>query len=912
MKFKIKSEVFEKFPNLIVAIPVILGFDNLISQGEALQVLRQEEDELKKRFTPETLFEDKKVISYLNAFKKFGIDPEIRLPAHVALSKRVLEGGNLPDINPMVNLYNAMSIKYTTPFGGEDLSSLYGDFVLKFADGTEKWTPISGGKAKQVIKGDLVWGDDLDVSTPSLNWRQCERTKLSTESKDGYFIMDGFSDVNRDVIEKASKEFVDLTTKLFGGEADIYWLDKDHLEVEVPYKTKVIKNLKSSTFKGETLQGGEVKVKGYIGVAKEIGDAIKKVTGLDDVQLEVPENQEHGDYSTNVAMKITGKSREVKGKTFEKKNSTQSTVHNSPRQIAEEIKEKLIKLIKLTELIEKIEIAGPGFINFFLKKEIYYDTLDHITKQSDTFGKSDLGKGRKIMVEFAHPNTHKAFHIGHLRNISTGESIARILEFSGYEIIRANYQGDVGIHIAKALWGIKKLGFKDPKEVKSRVEFLGKAYATGATAFEDDETAKKEIHEINKKIYSKEDVEGNKLYSETRKWSLDYFESIYARVYTKFDRFYFESECYESGKKYAFEGLEKGILKKSDGAIIFPGSEYELHDRVFITKEGVPTYEAKDLGLIKLQLKEFNPDLVMHVLGPEQLGYTSVIFKAQELLFPETKGKQLHVPYGWVRLKEGKMSSRTGQVILGESLLNDAKNEIEKGFKSDEKTAEEISVGAVKYSFLKVGREQDIAFDLKDSVSLEGNSGPYLQYTYARTQSVLANVNGKWQELKVTTFKGLPLQGGYSNELNKQISKYPNKKNMKHLNNEAFEQLNNEEELVLRTLIHFPEIVAEAAKKYAPNLICNYLYDLAQKFNTFYNKHRILVDKHEALSTKSETNVKDQNSNDQKVSNLENSNLDIRISDLSKQSFRLALTKATGQVLKNGLQLLGIQAPERM
>jgi arginyl-tRNA synthetase len=315
-------------------------------------------------------------------------------------------------------------------------------------------------------------------------------------------------------------------------------------------------------------------------------------------------------------------------------------------------------------------------------------------------------------------------------------------------------------------------------------------------------------------------------------------------VDTKFDRLFFESECYESGKVYAEEGLKKGILQKSEGAIIFPGSEYGLHDRVFITSEGTPTYEAKDLGLVKLQLKEFNPDLIMHVLGPEQLGYTSVIFKAQELLFPETKGKQLHVPYGWVRLKEGKMSSRTGKVVLGESLLDDAKNEILKSYKIDDKTAEEIAVGAVKYSFLKVGREQDIAYDLKESISLEGNSGPYIQYTFARCQSVLA----KAKEDKNQSVKDI----------------------------ESL-KLEPEEFSVLQKFIHFPEVIEEAAEKYSPNLLCNYLYDLAKKYNTFYNAKRVL-------------------------------GLDNR--DLEK--FRLSLTKTTGQILKTGLKLLGIEAPEKM
>lgn len=535
-------------------------------------------------------------------------------------------------------------------------------------------------------------------------------------------------------------------------------------------------------------------------------------SGIKDVVLEFPENEAFGDYSSNVAFRA--------------------------KVAANEVVEKLQKDKELARIVGKIEVAGHSFINFWLKKEVLVQNLADIEKKGEGYGKSDMQRGKKLMFEFAHPNTHKAFHIGHLRNITTGESLARLTEFTGAEVIRVNYQGDVGLHIAKAIWGIQKLGFSNPGKVKSRAEFLGKAYAAGATAYEGDGEAKEKINELNKKIYSKEDPGINKIYEETRKWSLDYFAVIYERVYAKFDRFYFESECAENGKQIALEALKKGILAESEGAIIFPGSEYGLHDRVFITGQGAPTYEAKDLGLARLQFGEYNPDLILHVVGPEQSGYFQVIFKALELILPETKDREVHIPYGWVRLKEGKMSSRTGNVVLGESLLDDAKSSIKKSFDTMDETAEKIAVAAVKYSFLKNGLGQDIAFDLKESVSLEGNSGPYLQYTVARANSVLAKAKIKKGETKA---------GG---------------------------DINEEELKILRSLVRFSEVIETAAKNYSPNLLCNYLYDLAQKFNTFYNKYRII--------------------------------------DSDNEQFRLVLTQGTGQVLENGLKLLGIQSPEKM
>jgi len=591
----------------------------------------------------------------------------------------------------------------------------------------------------------------------------------------------------------------------------------------------------------------------------EIINILRNVLSIDDIDLAVPTMPEYGDFTTSVALKLKSqkeaklKPSATKDKTTSKKSKTED---KSAREIAEELVQLLQNDKELSQYVSKIEVAGPGFINFWLSNKVLDENLQSVLSNKDDFGKSESKKGKKIMVEFAHPNTHKEFHIGHLRNITLGESISRLLEANGYKIIRANYQGDIGMHIAKALWGIQKLGFEDPVDIKKRVRFLGKAYATGATAYEEDKKIKSEIQVINKKIYSKEDEKINKIYTETRQWSLDYFESIYKRVYTKFDRLYFESEVFVSGKKYAEKALEKGILKKSNGAVIFEGSKFGLHDRVFISGKGTPTYEAKDFGLVILQMKEYDPDLIVHVLGPEQLGYTSVIFKAQELLFPETEGKQLHVPYGWVKLKHGKMASRTGNVVLGEMLLDDAKEKILKNY-NNTGDAEKIAVAAVKYSFLKVGKDQEIAFDIDESISIEGNSGPYLQYTYARVKSVL-------QKAKYN-----PVIASGAKQTKTEIAASPfDKLRIPR------DDMSSEEDVLLRALPHFPEVIAEAAERYAPNLICNYLYDLAQKFNSFYNSQKIVGGE--------------------------------------REEFKLALTAATAQILQNGLRLLGIKTLEKM
>jgi|SRR5579872_6561237 len=591
-------------------------------------------------------------------------------------------------------------------------------------------------------------------------------------------------------------------------------------------------------------------------IKEEIREAIQKALAeleisFENASIDYPADPEHGDYATNVALMVAKK------------------VGKNPKALAEEIIQKM----RNSALFDKLDIAGPGFINMWIKNEEFVKVTDSLRNSKDQFDSLNKSNKGKIMVEFAHPNTHKAFHIGHLRNITTGESIVRLLEAVGAKVIRVNYQGDVGMHIAKAIHGLtmligegeidlKGLKIKDSSndkdrvleivralevwDIRKRMALIGKAYSHGSKLFEENKISNAEIRQINIAIYSGDwgiYKPYEEVYQITRKWSLEYFDHIYKRVYTHFDRLYFESEVYEAGRENVLEGLKKGIFQKSDGAIIFPGSQYGLHDRVFISSEGNPTYEGKDMGLAPLQHKEYHPDQIIHVLGPEQFGYTRVIFRALDLLFPDDAGKQLHLVYGWVKLKHGKMSSRTGNVILGEWLLDEAKKKIVESYETFDEIAEQIAVGAVKYSFLKVGLSQEIAFDLEESISLQGNSGPYLQYTYARTQSVL-------EKAKSRNYASKKIQG----EL----------------------VLQPEERDVLKQLVRFPEIVSEAAQRYAPHIVCTYLFDLAQAFNLFYQKLPILK------------------------------------AEVKERDIRLHITESTGIVLKRGLDLLGIRAPEKM
>jgi len=663
-----------------------------------------------------------------------------------------------------------------------------------------------------------------------------------------------------------------------------------------------------------------------------IADVVPDVTISDDIQ--------HGEYTTNAAMKIAAMS---------KSKGQRSKV--SPMDIALQVKEVIsrqlsavrhdipdqkidkqhqkhagnqVKKDKLQDIdqqdamresvlsaINRVEVVSPGFINVFLGESFLSSQLAQVLKDKERYGMSHTrvplpldgetgGNSLPIMVEFAHPNTHKAFHIGHLRNITTGEGIVRLLEAAGYDVIRSNYQGDVGMHIAKALYALVEIApykdeLQDVKGVQERVEFLGKAYAVGSKAFEEDESAKERIKDFNYLVYAAAErfagerglpkpstdylsfIKGQKdmvdtvfaLWKETRQWSLDYFETIYRRVGTHYDRYYFESECL-TGVDDAHDAVKNGVLEESDGAIIFPGKKHGLDTRVFVNSLGLPTYEAKELALSQMEATEFGAlSHIIHCVGPEQSSFFAVTFKAEELIGYVPAGVQYHLAYGWVRLKHGKMSSRSGNVILGEWLLDEAKKSIyeildrsssslkENPLKVEEREdiAEKAAIAAVKYAFLRVSTNQEIAFDLKESVSFDGDSGPYLLYSYARCRSVLR--------------RSASSKGNAVDSMEEKNAVYHDTKYIIHTTN-----LNVEEHFLARLISYFPEVVADAARNLAPNTICSYLFRLAQAYNLFYQKHTILGGQ--------------------------------------EASKRLALTTATAQVLKNGLHLLGIETVERM
>ncbi len=524
------------------------------------------------------------------------------------------------------------------------------------------------------------------------------------------------------------------------------------------------------------------------------------------VTLERPADMAHGDYATSVALGAFRKFAEdpskyknpkfvevEQSKDGQIKNRATNTLLVAKAIVAEIEKEK-------PDFVEKINIAGPGFINFHLSQTYFIDALKNI---DDTYGKGDSLSGKTVLVEYTQPNILKPFHIGHLMSNAIGESLSRIVENAGASVKRLNYQGDIGLHIAKALWGIKAMSV-DPKDI----DVIGKAYAHGAQAYENDENAKVEIIALNEKIY-KNDSEAHELYETGKATSLKRFEELYEILGTKFDRYYLESEVWQRGVALVEEGKQKGIFKESDGAVVFPGEEHGLHTRVFLTSKGIPVYEAKELGLAELKSKEFTFDTSITITAVEQEQYFEVVFKALALLRPEFANRFTHVAHGMMQISGGKMSSRLGNVITGDSLISDLIADVKEkmGDRVPENeagtVARDVGVAAIKYSVLRQSLHKNIVFDKEKSLSFEGDSGPYIQYTTVRAKSVVA----KAQDAGIKpSFKKAPAEIG----------------------------------TLERFLERFPEVALRAAEEYEPHHIATYAIELSSLFNSWYAGQQIV------------------------------------------------------------------------
>jgi arginyl-tRNA synthetase len=535
--------------------------------------------------------------------------------------------------------------------------------------------------------------------------------------------------------------------------------------------------------------------------------------------VERPSDASHGDYATNAALVMA------------------KSLGKDPKSLASELAVKIAE--RLGGAARAVEVAGPGFINITLAHGEIELAVAEAVAQGEEWGKGKSEDGKRVMVEYANPNPFKEMHAGHLMSAVIGEAIARLVASRGRTVFKSSFGGDVGPHVAKALWGLMQDGITEVTSAKE----LGAAYARASTAYDTDEAAKVEISALNVRLYelvsraaeplNEEDQKLFTLWKRGREVSMAEFKRIFALFGTKLDFDFFDSDTTEIGMSVVRDGVAKGVFEESEGAIIYRGEEHGLHTLVFVTSRGTPTYETKDIGLAFLKEERFPSDESIVITSIEQIGHFKVFLAALKEIAPMLAEKTKHIPHGMLRLTSGKMSSREGNVVTVVGLLDEIVSKASEK-NEDPLIAEQVAIGAIKYMVLRQSPGSDIIFDPEKSLSLEGDSGPYLQYALVRAKKILAYAtNGE--------------KGGEEPK---------------------------EPYAIERAILHYPEVVARAARELAPNYLLTYLTELASTWNAFYANEQILGS--------------------------------------SEEAYKQRVARAFATTMTNGLTLLGIPTPERM
>ncbi|MCX6766670.1 MAG: arginine--tRNA ligase [Candidatus Moranbacteria bacterium] len=521
-----------------------------------------------------------------------------------------------------------------------------------------------------------------------------------------------------------------------------------------------------------------------------IQQAIQSAFGIDfDVErIKVdypPEGM--GDFSTNVALLLA------------------KEVGKNPMEVAEEIRDRISSSL---EMLSRIEIAEPGFLNLYLAEKSLQQVVAEINKKGGEFGNLEK-KNEKTMVEYSQPNTHKEFHIGHLRNVFIGSALVNVLKKAGSEVIAANYIGDAGTHIAKCLWGLVKFHpGEDFSKIENKTEFLGKVYSEAVQKIESEDKYKDEFKEIQKELENGDEAI-SKLWKETREWSLNEFNLIYKELGVSFDEVFFESEEEKAGRKMLPKLIEDGIAKKSQGAVIADLEEYGLGVLVLQRGDGSALYGLKDIPLAIEKFEKYKIEESIIVADVRQSLYFRQIFKILGKM--GFKNKMAHIGYEFVALKGGEsMSSRKGNVVPARYLIAEVASEVKRKF-PETVLASEIGLGAVKFFMLKYSSGTKIDFDINESVKLEGATGPYVQYAHARIASILRKAE---ESIRDT------ISSDSRSDL--ELLAHPKERSL------VFE------------LLKFPDLVEEISQNYAVHYLPQYAIGLADKFHSFYAECKVI------------------------------------------------------------------------
>lgn len=521
--------------------------------------------------------------------------------------------------------------------------------------------------------------------------------------------------------------------------------------------------------------------------------------------------------------------------------------NKNPAEVAKGLASLVDGAAELKKYFSVVKPVGP-YLNFFISSEYLADSvINEVKKRGAEYGCNLKGQGKKVLVEFSNGNTHKEYHVGHLRNISYGDAVVRLFKANGYASIPVSYINDFGINAAKTIWNWQRnLEYQESSENKGYL--LGKCYAAASRELNDHPEKKEEVSRIKKEIESRTG-KNYKFWQETRQWSIDYFAAIAKELDIRFKHIFYESEEVADGLKLVQGLFDKGVLKKSEGAIIADLEKYNLGVLPVIRSDGTALYPVADLALASKKFKKYDPAISVYVVDVRQSLYFNQLFKVLELAGYQQP--MIHLTYDFVTLPGGMMSSRTGNVITYEELKEKvfaklleetAKRHNDWSNKQIDEVALSLTISTIKFEMLKVSADKIITFNIDEALRFDGFTACYLQYGYARLRSIV-------RKSGLRLFSGRP--------------------DLARLNERK------EKELLIK-IAKYAEVISGAGEKYNPSEIAKYLFELVQLFNDYYHEVNIL---------KADPKIKEA---------------------------RLALISAVSQVLINGLDILGLKALEEM
>lgn len=559
-----------------------------------------------------------------------------------------------------------------------------------------------------------------------------------------------------------------------------------------------------------------------VNIRTKIREALKQLLRAD-FNVEHPMDESMGDYATNAAL------------------MTAAEEGKSPRKKAEEIVSELRKNEALNELMEKIEIAGPGFINFYVKDSYLFDNLVEVEKDKNGFGKSDWGEGRRVVIDYSSPNIAKRFSVGHLRSTIIGDALKRMYRFGGWEAIGDNHLGDWGTQFGMIIAAVEEKSLDVSKMTVPELEELYVEYNKRIEEEQDDQL-KERAREAFLRL-EKGEKGARKIWQAAKDVSMEEFDRIYQKLGVTIEKAYGESYYEPIMPKVIAMMEEKGLVSEGEGGakiVEFKENEKDILPPAMLVKSnGTTTYFTRDMATIWFRLfgedREMHADLYIYEVGAEQTLHLRQVFAAAIKMGWIKMGQCVHVAHGLMTLPEGKMSTRKGNTIKLEDLLERSKDKAAQ--MGDKEISDILAISAIKYNELKRSPQSNYIFRWEEALSMEGNSAPYVNYAFVRAKKII---------------------------------------DQKDIDENVLAGFNDDEKKLLRWLVRFSEgeVIQAAAKNYAPQQVCAYLFELAQRFNAFYDKNRVLGEENE--------------------------------------SQRLVLVKGVMMALKNGLAVLGIEAVEKM